>query len=145
MEALACRTAYIEGRIVRVAKVETMRPPITARPRGAAWEPPSLAPIAIGTMPKIIAVAVISTARRRPRLNRRRTAGPAGTLDYGVVERSAFTAQTFSETDQKNRVGDGDTDRHNRAHERLNVEGSRRKCEHEQHTTQYGRNGQDNS
>ena len=36
---------------------------MTARPSGAVWEPPSPIPIAIGSMPKIIAPAVIRIAR----------------------------------------------------------------------------------
>ncbi len=45
-----------------VAKIS---PPITARPRGAFCSPPSPNPRAIGTMPMIIARAVISTGRNR--------------------------------------------------------------------------------
>src|ERR1700685_4083826 len=42
-----------------------MRPPITARPNGAFCSPPSPRPSAIGIMPIIIAVAVITTGRMR--------------------------------------------------------------------------------
>src|SRR5207253_2021961 len=63
--AWPCRIAYIAGRTPSVATVASSRPPITARPRGADCAPPSPAPIAIGSMPKIIAEAVIRTARKR--------------------------------------------------------------------------------
>ena len=46
--------------VVTVAKI---RPPITARPSGAFCSPPSPIPSAIGSMPRIMAVAVISTGR----------------------------------------------------------------------------------
>src|SRR5271165_4189126 len=42
-----------------------IRPPITARPKGAFCSPPSPRPNAIGTIPMIIASAVISTGRIR--------------------------------------------------------------------------------
>ena len=45
--------------------VATIRPPITARPSGAFCSPASPRPSAIGTMPMIIASAVISTGRSR--------------------------------------------------------------------------------
>ena len=60
------RIAYTEGKAVRVATVARIRPPITARPRGAAAWPPSPKPIAMGSMPAIIAPAVIRMARTRP-------------------------------------------------------------------------------
>ena len=41
------------------------RPPITARPSGAFCSPPSPMPSAIGTMPIIIARAVMTTGRKR--------------------------------------------------------------------------------
>jgi MFS family permease len=49
----------------RVAAVAKINPPITARPRGAFCSPPSPRPNAIGTIPIIIASAVISTGRIR--------------------------------------------------------------------------------
>ena len=48
-----------------VATVANTRPPITARPSGAFCSPPSPSPSAIGSMPMIIASAVISTGRKR--------------------------------------------------------------------------------
>src|SRR2546426_662769 len=48
-----------------VANVAKIKPPITARPRGAFCSPPSPRPTAIGTMPMIMARAVMSTGRMR--------------------------------------------------------------------------------
>src|SRR5579864_5254969 len=48
-----------------VATVANNSPPITARPSGAFCSPPSPKPSAIGTMPMIMANAVISTGRTR--------------------------------------------------------------------------------
>ena len=45
----------------RVATVANSRPPMTARPSGAFCSPPSPSPIAIGTIPIIIASAVMIT------------------------------------------------------------------------------------
>jgi len=49
----------------KVATVANNNPPITARPSGAFCSPPSPKPKAIGTIPMIIASAVISTGRTR--------------------------------------------------------------------------------
>src|SRR6267143_3112346 len=48
-----------------VAKVAADSPPITARPSGAFCSPPSPSPSDIGSMPMIMASAVISTGRSR--------------------------------------------------------------------------------
>src|SRR5271166_626059 len=48
-----------------VATVATRSPPMTARPRGAFCSPPSPRANAIGSMPMIMASAVISTGRKR--------------------------------------------------------------------------------
>ena len=60
-----CSNRYMVGTKTRVANVAKQSPPITARASGAFCSPPSPTPRAIGTIPKIIAPAVISTARRR--------------------------------------------------------------------------------
>lgn len=65
MEALCWRTEYMAGKNVSVANVDKSKPPITARARGAVWLPPSLTPSAIGSMPQIIALAVMRIARKR--------------------------------------------------------------------------------
>ncbi len=49
----------------KVATVAKSRPPITARPSGAFCSPPSPKPNAIGTMPMIMASAVMITGRMR--------------------------------------------------------------------------------
>src|SRR5207253_3844990 len=56
---------YTTGTTNSVAAVASTSPPITARPSGAFCSPPSPSPTAIGTMPMIIASAVISTGRSR--------------------------------------------------------------------------------
>ena len=65
-----------------MAKVEKSRPPMTARPSGADWAPPSPMPMAIGTMPQIIGGGGhedgAEAAERRPRGRRRGPAGPRG-------------------------------------------------------------------
>ena len=60
-----CIMANTEGTKNSVATVANNSPPITARPNGAFCSPPSPKPSAIGTMPMIIARAVISTGRMR--------------------------------------------------------------------------------
>ena len=53
------------GTTSSVAKVETTRPPITARPSGAVISLPSSKAKAIGTVPRIMAMAVIRIGRSR--------------------------------------------------------------------------------
>jgi hypothetical protein len=53
--------AYTQGTKNRVKIVATSKPPMTARPSGALWE----YPIDMGTMPMIMAEAVMSTGRKR--------------------------------------------------------------------------------
>ena len=118
--------------MVSVAKVETIRPPMTARPSGAACAPPSPNPMAMGTMPKIIAAAVIRMARRR-------LAAPSRAASQ---QRLAFVPRAFGERDQQNRVGHRDPDRHDRAHERLNVERGAGRQQHQQDAAEHRRNGQ---
>ena len=62
---LPITTAKIDGTNSRVANVDITSPPITARPSGACiWLPRSRAS-AIGTMPTVIAHAVIKIGRSR--------------------------------------------------------------------------------
>src|ERR1700722_19024953 len=56
---------YIRGTKNRVAKVAIERPPMTARASGAFCSPPSPMPSAIGSMPTIIAKAVMMIGRSR--------------------------------------------------------------------------------
>jgi hypothetical protein len=64
---------------------------MTARPRGAFCSPPSPRPSDIGSIPKIIAVAVISTGRIR--------AWPAASIasrgDISVISRSSLANVTI--------------------------------------------------
>ena len=61
-----CKRLKTTGTKNRVAIVATTSPPITARPSGAFCSPPSPRPRLMGSMPMIIATAVISTGRSRP-------------------------------------------------------------------------------
>src|SRR5262249_52981319 len=59
------KVLYTMGTKNSVETVAKSRPPMTARPSGAFCSPPSPSPRDIGSMPMIIAKAVISTGRRR--------------------------------------------------------------------------------
>ena len=96
-----------------VASVATTRPPITARPSGAFCSPASPRPSAIGTMPMIIASAVISTGRRRIL--------PASITASNAVDVAA-RAQVVGEADHQDRVRHRNADRHDRAHQRFDVD-----------------------
>jgi len=60
-----CRTLKTVGTKSNVDTVANISPPMTARPRGAFCSPPSPSPKAIGSIPMIMAKAVISTGRKR--------------------------------------------------------------------------------
>src|SRR6267143_251234 len=64
-ERRPCSRANTDGTKTRVATVAHSRPPMTARPSGAFCSPPSPSPSAMGTMPMIMASAVIKTGRKR--------------------------------------------------------------------------------
>src|SRR3989442_1398133 len=64
-ERRPCSRANTDGTNTRVATVAHRRPPMTARPSGAFCSPPSPNPSAMGTMPVIMASAVIRTGRNR--------------------------------------------------------------------------------
>jgi len=67
----------------KVAKVAKIKPPMTARPRGAFCSPPSPRPMAMGTMPMIMARAVMMTGRMRTKpLQERR---PKAILAFGQL------------------------------------------------------------
>ena len=70
--------------------------------------------MAMGSMPKIMAAAVISMARRRP----------AGAFARRIQNGLPVVARALGEGDQQNRIRHGDSDRHDGAHERLNVQRS---------------------
>jgi hypothetical protein len=81
-----------------VAQVAPMRPPITARPRGAVCSPPSLRPNAIGIIPAIIAKLVIRIGRRRlpaPSIAASHGSRPSARLRSAkVTSRMAFATAT---------------------------------------------------
>src|SRR3989442_11750025 len=59
------RMLYSTGTTTRVKHVATSSPPITARPSGAFCSPPSPRPNAIGSIPMIMASAVMQIGRSR--------------------------------------------------------------------------------
>src|ERR1700735_1912026 len=73
-----CSKANTHGTKRGVGTVATRSPPITARPKGAFW----VLDIDIGSMPMIIAVAVISTGRMGvyPAAMAARTASPCAAI-----------------------------------------------------------------
>ena len=93
---------------------------MTARPSGAFCSPPSPRPSDIGSMPMIIASAVISTGRRRvmPAASAACTASTPS-LRWSLAKRHDQDA-----------VRGRDADAHDRAHQRRHAE---RRVRHEQH------------
>ncbi len=116
--ACAAGSCTSRGTTSSVIIVATTRPPMTARPSGAFCSPPSPSASAIGSMPRTIASAVISTGRRR--------VSPARSAASVADSRSFLGARLVGEADQQDRVRDRDADRHDRAHERLDVQRRRR-------------------
>ena len=57
------------------------------------------------------------------------------TVDGRVVNRRAFAPSIFRKRHQKNRVRDGDANRHDRPHERLHVQRRSRDEQHQEHAT----------
>src|ERR1700757_3063345 len=93
----------------RVAPVANTRPPITARPRGAFCSPPSPSASAMGSMPMIMARAVISTGRKRE-------AGPPR-LHRGDHRVTVFVKPLAGEGHHQDRVGGGHPHAHDGAGE----------------------------
>ena len=58
-------SAKVDGTMNKVTKVETTKPPMTARPSGACSSLPCSSATAIGTMPTVMAQAVIRMGRNR--------------------------------------------------------------------------------
>ena len=106
------RIEYMIGTKKRVEKVATRRPPMTARPSGAFCSPPSPRPSDMGSMPMIIASAVIMTGPQ---------AGDAGG-ERGLGRVAPLRALIVGEGDHQDRVGRGHADAHDRAHQRGHVE-----------------------
>ena len=95
-----------------VVAVAPSSPPITARPSGAFCSPPSPRPSAIGSMPRIMAAAVISTGRSR--------ANPADSIASragGTDARSSFANVT-----EQDAVRGRHANRHDRAHQRRHAQ-----------------------
>ena len=86
---------------------------MTARPRGAFCSPPSPRPSDIGSMPTIIARAVISTGRSR--------VDPAARAAPRASE--PLPALFVGEGDHQDAVGRGHPDAHDRAHQGGHAEG----------------------
>ena len=85
---------------------------MTARPSGAFCSPPSPRPSDIGSMPMIIASAVMSTGRRRVM--------PAASA--AVARVAPDLALIVGEGDHEDAVRGRDADAHDRAHERGHAE-----------------------
>ena len=65
MLALFCIHANTIGNNTNTENVEAINPPITALPKGETWSPPSPNPIAIGSIPAVMASVVIMIGRMR--------------------------------------------------------------------------------
>ncbi len=87
------------------AMVASNRPPMTARPRGAFCSPPSPRPSAIGTMPMIMASAVIITGRKRTK--------PA--FSAAFAHRRRASKLLAGKADNQNRVRRGHAHAHDRS------------------------------
>ena len=87
-----------------VVTVARSSPPMTARPSGAFCSPPSPSPSDIGSMPMIIASAVMMTGRRR-------VIPAASAASRGVA---AHLALIVGEGDDEDAVRGGDADAHDR-------------------------------
>src|SRR6266849_911867 len=95
-----------------VETVAKSRPPITARPKGAFCSPPSPSPSAIGTIPMIMASAVIRTGRKRVK--------PA----CMAADRTLPLIRLFpGKAHDQNAVRSGDPHAHDRPHKCRNAQG----------------------
>src|ERR1700674_4925900 len=103
----------------RVAMVANSRPPITARPSGAFCSPPSPIPIAMGTMPIIIASAVMNTGLNRVE--------PASSAAQGIF---GFGETLIRKTDDEDAVRRRDTHAHNGPHQRGYAQRCTRQIQH---------------
>src|ERR1700724_3685629 len=101
--------ANTTGTKKRVAVVANSRPPITARPSGAFCSPPSPIPIAIGTIPIIIASAVMITGLYR---------SPQRIFGFGEP--------LICETDDQDAVRSRHAHAHDGPHQRGHVQGGLR-------------------
>ena len=130
-----CRCAASQtgrARPARVVGVAKRRPPMTARASAAFCSSPG-PPIAIGIMPTIIAVAVISTGRIR--------VCPAEIAASKALH--AGQLLLAREGDEQDRVGRRDADGHDRAHQRGHAEGRIGDVEHRDDAAKGRRQRQD--
>src|SRR6516165_4864698 len=93
----------IKGTKNKVAKVAILRPPITARASGAFCSPPSPSPSAIGSMPMIMAHAVMMMGRSRKR---------GFTLGAKIIRKGH----------EQDRIGCRHADRHDCSHQGWDIE-----------------------
>ncbi len=111
----------------KVAMVAQINPPITARPSGAFCSPPSPSPMAMGTMPMIMASAVISTGRKRVK--------PASSAArHGIA---LIVQMLLGEADHQDAVGRGHAHAHDGAHQRGDAQRSARNKEKD-HDSRHG-------
>ena len=103
-----------------VANVAKSKPPMTARPSGAFCSPPSPRPMAIGTMPMIMASAVMTTGRMRTK-PASRAASRAFLPSFELLAR---------ERHHQDAVRGGHADAHDRAGEGRNAQGGARDQQH---------------
>ena len=97
---------------VSVAKVETIKPPMTARPSGADCAPPSPNADGHGHHAEDHGGGGHQNGAQ----------AAAGAFARGIEQRHAFVAGVLGEGDQQDRIGDRDADGHDGAHERLHVQ-----------------------
>src|SRR5580692_2649653 len=90
-----CNTLKNVGTKNRVETVAKSSPPMTARPSGAFCSPPSPSPSAIGTMPMIMASAVINTGRKR--VNPASSAAPRESIPSAIFSVAKLTTRMLFE------------------------------------------------
>jgi hypothetical protein len=89
-----------------------VKPPITARPSGALWAPPSLSARAIGTIPDTMAIDVIKDW----------TEPLLCSKECCIQCCFARQAAVLGIVDEQDGVTYSDADRHNRSHKGLDIE-----------------------
>src|SRR4029079_4406706 len=112
------------GTNMSVAMVAKIRPPITAWPSGAFCSPPSPRPSDIGSMPMIMASAVMTTGRQRTKPAS--MAAAAGSPSAASRSRAKLMTHTTlarpqplaREADDQHRVGGRHAHAHDRAGQR---------------------------
>ena len=124
-----CSRANTAGRTSSVARVAAEQAADHRAPSGAVCSPPSPSPSAIGTMPAIIAQA---GHQDRPQ--------PARGPSTAAAHRHAVDAGLpLGERHEQDRVRHRHADRHDRAHERLDVQRRAGEPEREHHAREHRR------